>query len=96
LPDEYSDAVERELSIIEPPRKSYLRNSLFGKPHLADHRGKRTWPNFIAESAMRSNVHEPDFSTMHSAIPTMTSSIVPVEHEVMFFDNRDECAKRAF
>jgi hypothetical protein len=63
---------------------------------LADHRGERIRPNLIAESAVRGNVHEPDFSTMHSAIPTMTSSIVPVEREVMFLDNRDEFAKRAF
>jgi hypothetical protein len=63
---------------------------------LANHRGKRIWPNFIAESAMRSNVHEPNFSTMHSAIPTMTGSIVSVEHEVMFLDDRDEFAKRTF
>jgi hypothetical protein len=45
---------------------------------------------------MRRDVHEPDFSAMHSAIPTMAGSIVPVEHEVMFLDDRDEFAKRAF
>jgi len=62
---------------------------------LAYHRRKGAGRNFVFV-AMAGDVDKIDLAVDYSSIPTMARRAVPMKHEAMLFNDRDEFAKGAF